>query len=121
MTATIDDIKAELKSITQAIESTRRQLDALLQKRDKLRSQLSTIERRQALVGRVGISEGVVLCHRCEHEHLRGHKATLIKVNRRRAIVKVGGEQWNIPFDLIHTDEIACKITASMNQDFSVA
>jgi hypothetical protein len=53
----------------------------------------------------VGTENGVTISFGAWRQELRGKKATVMKVNRTRALVAIDGEQWLFPFDLLHVDE----------------
>jgi hypothetical protein len=104
----LESMKTEAATIRERIAKDRERFK-LLQER------IWTEERRFALRSLVGIENGVTISFGAWRQELRGKKATVLKVNRTRALVAIDGEEWLFPFDLLHVDETSPALERIIN------
>jgi hypothetical protein len=110
----IEQLKDEASKLRKSIEARAKMLHEDNKRYTALISKISSEERKDNLEKLVGVEGGVYIGY-CHTPRLRGKKATVLKVNRTRALVSIAGEEWTFPFHALKTDSNDAAVELMVN------
>ncbi|WP_436716404.1 hypothetical protein U8335_02330 [Roseiconus lacunae] len=117
----LDDLREQHRKTIAKGKRLRKQLHEIGEAECDLRRRIRNLENRERLAAAMGKAGAVILSHQCGRDELCGQPATVLKVNRTRALVEVNGREWSVSFDLLidaeneSDDLLAAQISDGLN------